>query len=295
MPCLVGSLGIRRAANNRRRFSCGSAVNSTSSQKNVSGNESCRQSLKNGFPHIHMGTGACAGAIDREFNPIRTVSISSFNLTASIKTRPFFLKKMKSKKKGRKQIHLCPCGVDFKEYPHDDRVCAPHLWQRLQKMRDLLITQGEWAQFWANRGAINADQPILCDRIPLRKGQAVTTAFPVPTNSYGWREPRCVKCGHSAPSYYDRLPPLWMYFDTFTVVICEECVYKAKPNISFCPITMQEGWSSCIRPMARLVSLILLRNGVPLYLRVMIRRILFRVPGHCLHPPKRINDCYDVK
>jgi hypothetical protein len=34
---------------------------------------------------------------------------------------------------------------------------------------------------------------------------------------------------------------------------------------------------------------------MPLYLRVMIRRILFRVPGHCLHPPKRINDCYDVK
>jgi hypothetical protein len=107
MPCLVGSLGMRRAANNRRRFSFGSSVNSMSSQKNTPGNESCRQSLKNGFPHIHMGTGGTgAAAIDRELNPTRADSISSFKLTASINAQPFFYQKMK--RRGSKKNRQAP-------------------------------------------------------------------------------------------------------------------------------------------------------------------------------------------
>lgn len=162
----------------------------------------------------------------------------------------------------------CPCGVDPYYYPHDLRICSPHLARRLQKMAYYLeqLPRPYDGFRW------NLSRPVH------NQTRGLTTAFPNDPHTTN-----CAMCGFAC--IYD-WPLRLVSKKQFVVDICTTCRRKggSKHMFSFCFHHMREGLDVCVRPCSRMALLCLKRLGLPKELALLIvKRYVFADPRKCNH------------
>lgn len=163
---------------------------------------------------------------------------------------------------------VCNCGVNFRKYPHDQRLCAPDLSTRLQKYARYLKER------FPNRQISNLSESTKTQGLSV-----LVTPFTGPLHAYY----NCVVCARPASpcAALNRVRNRDM---SLTAILCTSCYARfGRLDPVFCFYYMKEGYEHCIRPAAKMMSLCLLRLGVPKDVRILIRRRVFSISWFCIH------------
>lgn len=168
---------------------------------------------------------------------------------------------------------LCNCGLNRKQVPHSNKVCAATHIKRLQQMYRYFL---EW----------HTGNPVgfNLSGVEAHRRERVT-AFPALLINY--QTPGCLICG----KYVDALNGAHQQWIRPKVYgwICAPCNarnFRMCPKLeSFCETRRCQRWDEIVH----LVALVLRRHGVPRDVRLIVRRMYHPTWPRCAHYQKSIS------